>query len=102
MGSLSCCQNSIEENRGQLEDLKRLRCAPERPSKLAFLQDLKNRETELDTILEASKSNDPEELKKVKRTTEDNLACVNRWTDNIWVVKQYLTKKKGMSGKEVG
>lgn len=30
-----------------------------------------------------------------------NRAGVERWTDNIWQLKSYLTKKRGLPGKEV-
>jgi hypothetical protein len=68
---------------------------------MARLEQLKRREVEIDSILEVSKANDPEELERVKRCVDANIDGANRWTDNIWVVKKYLTKKKGMQGKEV-
>jgi len=46
------------------------------------------------------KENDPtviEELRKELRMTQE---AANRWTDNIFACKSYLTKKRGMSGKE--
>lgn len=46
------------------------------------------------------KENDPaviDELKKELRMTQE---AANRWTDNIFTCKSYLTKKRGMSSKE--
>ena len=62
--------------------------------------------------------NDPEEIKRVEKQIMLNIDSVNRWTgnsvifsilffifliktDNTYAIKSYLTKKKGMSGKDV-
>ena len=47
------------------------------------------------------KSNDPAELKRIQEVAKVCKAASDRWTDNIWAVKTYLVKKKGMAGKEV-
>ncbi len=51
-------------------------------------------------MLEENKMNDPEEVKRLEKQIGGIVEGANRWTDNIWAIKKYLTKKKGISGKE--
>ena len=51
--------------------------------------------------LARNKANDPAELKRIQQASIDLKAGADRWTDNVWAIKSYLVKKKGMSGKEV-
>ena len=64
------------------------------------LEALKDEEKSMDVLLNQNKANNPEELKNIKKQIELNKQAVNRWTDNVFTIKQYLTKKKGMNGKE--
>lgn len=64
------------------------------------LDALKEEEKSIDALLNQNKANNPEELKSIKKQIEVNKQAVNRWTDNMFTVKQFLTKKKGMNGKE--
>ena len=50
--------------------------------------------------MEERSSTDPEETQRIIQA-ELNRRASDRWTDNIWNVKKYLTKKKGMAGKDV-
>ena len=86
-------QRRIDEHRAS-------RNAPGREGKIAQLTSLQTREKELDTTLEQGKANDPEEVNRVLKLADENMDHANRWTDNIWAMKKFLTKKKGMSGKE--
>lgn len=85
----------------KLEILKQDRKDIDRESKLKKIQDLQEVEKALDEKLASCKTNDPVEIEKIVKQTAKNKLNVNRWTDNIWIIKKYLTKKKGMSGKEV-
>lgn len=67
---------------------------------LAKLTALKQRDADLDAELECLKIKDPAEIKKVRLAASRNKEAADRWTENIWVIKSYLTKRKGMSGKE--
>ncbi len=58
-------------------------------------------EKKIDVSLEASKDNDPVEIEKVTKEAQNNKRAADRWTDNIWALKSYLVKKKGMQSKEV-
>ena len=62
---------------------------------------LQKREAELDKELERYKSNDPAALQLNRVQTMVNKTSVERWTDNIWSVKKFLTKKKNMPGKVI-
>jgi predicted transcriptional regulator len=50
--------------------------------------------------LAKNKANDPEEHKRITQEVLLLKAGAERWTDNVWAVKSYLVKKRGMSGKE--
>lgn len=99
--TLNRLNNSIEEQKKQIEVMKQDRVGDDRPEKLRRLAELKTHERELNEMISANKMNDPEEIKKVEDQIDTILEGVNRWTDNTWAVKKFLTKKKGMSGKEV-
>jgi hypothetical protein len=84
----------------QLEEARVSRQAPGRKAMLTELAELEAREKQLDTTLEKSKAHDPEELKRLNKEVMDMLQHVNRWTDNVYAVKKFYTKKRGMGGKE--
>lgn len=73
----------------------------DRGNKLAALSALLDREKQVDKIINDNKLNDPEEIKRIEKQIKLNKESADRWTDNIFAIKKYLTKKKGMSGKEV-
>lgn len=77
------------------------RTMPNREQFLEELSSLQQEEKQLDSDLAALKYNDPAEVKKIKVATEKMKEAADRWTDNLWVVKSFLTKKKGMPTKEV-
>uniref|UniRef100_A0A7S2XYC3 Meiotic nuclear division protein 1 homolog n=1 Tax=Fibrocapsa japonica TaxID=94617 RepID=A0A7S2XYC3_9STRA len=68
---------------------------------LAKLDQERKRGSELDERLQCLKENDPEELLRLKNLQEEIKEHVNRWTDNIWAVKSWCVKKKGMPSKDV-
>ena len=98
---LAKCNATIAELRCNLVDENKFRCADERSVKLAHYEELLRQEKEYDTVLHASKANDPKEVNRVLKIAAQNMEHANRWTDNTWTVKKFLTSKKGMSGKEV-
>ena len=71
------------------------------PFQLEQLTKLKSEESSLVAELEAQKINDPAEIRRVENQAQINKTAADRWTDNIWAIKKFLTKKKGLSGKEV-
>ena len=84
----------------RLDEHRATRNAPGRKEKMTQLMSLESQEKELNTSLEQGKANDPAEVNRVLKVAEENMNHANRWTDNIWAMKKFLTKKKGMSGKE--
>jgi Leucine zipper with capping helix domain len=80
---------------------KESRCHDERLTKLARYDELLLQEKEYDITLLAGKASDPKEVNRVLAASNYNMEQANRWTDNTWTVKKYLTSKKGMNGKEV-
>jgi nitrogen fixation-related uncharacterized protein len=92
---------NIEEIKNQINFNKNDRNDPKRSEKLNALESLKKEESILESRLEEMKFNDPEEIELINKQVKINKESVDRWTDNTWTVKSYLTKKKGMNGKEV-
>lgn len=92
---------NIEKLKADISEAKTTRKDPKRAEKLEALNSLKNKIVHLDTALEDLKFNDPEEIEKVNQKVLLCKSGAERWTDNIWALKTYLIKKKGMSGKEV-
>ncbi len=72
-----------------------------RSEKMTKFELLRQQEKEIDQQLETMKMNDPEQILIIQKQIKSNIDSANRWTDNIWGLKKYLTKKRGMSGKEV-
>eukprot|EP01032_Pedospumella_encystans_P021635 gene21635-24534_t len=93
-------QQNIESAKEQIVQARADRSHPSRNRMMAELANLKKEEEHLDGQLEQLKVNDPEEIRRVEKLALINKAAADRWTDNIWQIKTYLTKKKGMAGKE--
>eukprot|EP01038_Epipyxis_sp_PR26KG_P011214 gene11214-15047_t len=93
---------SIHEMQNEILQAKQTRNNQQRQSKLTQLQTLKEEEVRLDKEIEIHKNNDPEEIAKIHVLQKSAMDSANRWTDNIFIVKKYLTKKAGMSGKDAG
>ena len=94
-------KTNIEEIRNKITLNKSDRKDPLRSEKLQKLESLKREESILDAKLEEMKFNDPDEIDLIKKRAQSNKESADRWTDNAWTVKSYLTKKKNMNGKEV-
>lgn len=91
----------LQQHETLKENARTTRSGPGRAEKMAKLGALKQQERELDELLESLKMNDPELIANIHKQTATNVASANRWTDNIWALKKFLVKKRGMSGKEV-
>ena len=62
---------------------------------------MKNKINSLEVQLDQNKACDPAELKRLQTEAKVCQQSADRWTDNIWTIKKYLTKKRGLAGKEV-
>ena len=95
-------KGKIAEASAKLSDAKRGREDEdgERSKKLARMEELGKERAGAEVELESLKENDPQALadlgKELKLVTE----AANRWTDNIFSCKSYLTKKRSFSSKE--
>lgn len=94
-------EQSIHNYSEQIQESKRLRIDPDRDKKLARLDELKTQDAQLNAQLDQLKFNDPDEIKKILQQAEANKEAANRWIDNIFAIRKFLTKKKGLATKEV-
>ena len=84
----------------KLENALSNRSHPDRKAKMQKLRSLLEEDKELDIMIQKNKENDPAELQRILKQVAMNKESVNRWTDNIWAVKKFLTKSKGLGSKE--
>ncbi len=94
-------RQNIDTVSSQVEEARAERSHPDRARMLVELANLKREEDQLDGQLEQLKVNDPDEIRRVEKLAQLSKASADRWTDNLWQIKSFLTKKKGMAGKEV-
>ena len=93
-------RSATDEHNNSIEAAKADRRGEGRAQKIQKLEALQIENKTLETELEAQKLNDPAEIKRIQVLAKQNQESANRWTDNIWGVKKFLTKKKNMSSKE--
>ncbi len=101
MEDLHNLESSVNALKSQLNAMDRTRCNPTRRNDLKRYLDALEVEKELDGQLELFKFNDPQEINLMENRTMGNQDAANRWTDNIWTLKTFLIRKKGMNSKEV-
>ena len=94
-------RNSLLDLQSQVEEASHHRKAEGRELKMRRMHQLLEEEKHLDQRLGELKFNDPEEIKKILMQADINKSAAYRWTDNIYTMKTFLTKKKGMPSKEV-
>lgn len=99
--SIGALKRNIETDTESIENLKKVRCMANRNELLQELNNLKSEEKKIDEVIEQYKYNDPEEIQKIEKEIEYIREHANRWTDNVWSIKSFLVKKKGMNSKEV-
>lgn len=102
LASIEVLKTKIIEASAKLADAKRGREDDdgERPKKLARLAVLAKERKAAEEELESLKENDPQALADLEKELKLVTEAANRWTDNIFSCKSYLTKKRGMSNKE--
>ncbi|KAK8829186.1 Mnd1, meiotic nuclear division protein 1 [Blastocystis sp. ATCC 50177/Nand II] len=61
---------------------------------------LKSEKEGLLSTLDTLKEHDPETIRQMKEDIKTAVDGANRWTDNIWSMKSFLTRKQGISSKE--
>jgi hypothetical protein len=93
---------SVEESSARLADSKRGREGDDgdRPTKLLRLSKNAQERQALQQEVETLKENDPQALADLEKELKLATEGANRWTDNIFNCKSYLTKKRGMDKQE--
>lgn len=99
---MDALKEKVTEAEAKLADAKRGRedDEGERANKLQKLKDLATEKKAMMEELESLKENDPQALADLEKELKLVTEAANRWTDNIFSCKSFLTKKKGMSSKE--
>lgn len=90
--------NNLREREEEL--LKERPETEARKTKLAQLDTLKRRKTELEDQLNAARASDPAVIRKLQASCAEAKASAERWTDNTWAVVDWLKKKYGMSSRD--
>eukprot|EP00566_Odontella_aurita_P023713 CAMPEP_0113547546 /NCGR_PEP_ID=MMETSP0015_2-20120614/12417_1 /TAXON_ID=2838 /ORGANISM="Odontella" /LENGTH=210 /DNA_ID=CAMNT_0000448115 /DNA_START=60 /DNA_END=692 /DNA_ORIENTATION=- /assembly_acc=CAM_ASM_000160 len=102
LAAIEDLKGKVAEASARLADAKRGREdeGGERAKKLARLAELSKERKESEAELESLKENDPQALADLEKELKLVTEAANRWTDNIFSCKSYLTKKRGFSSKE--
>ena len=90
----------IDQLKNEIKMTKESRSGADRDEKMDDMRTLEETEVVLDRQLESMKQNDPEEVKRVQTEARQAMDKANLWTDNIFQIKRYLTKKNGMNSKD--
>lgn len=95
-------KGKVSEAENKLADAKRGRedDEGERAKKLQRLKELATEKKAMTEELDSLKENDPQALADLEKELKLVTEAANRWTDNIFACKSFLTKKKGMNSKE--
>ena len=102
LASIELLKTKITEASAHLADAKRGREDEdgERAKKLARLATLTKERQAIEEELDSLKENDPQALADLEKELKLVTEAANRWTDNIFACKTYLTKKRGLDNKE--
>eukprot|EP00591_Stephanopyxis_turris_P014503 CAMPEP_0195539778 /NCGR_PEP_ID=MMETSP0794_2-20130614/50232_1 /TAXON_ID=515487 /ORGANISM="Stephanopyxis turris, Strain CCMP 815" /LENGTH=213 /DNA_ID=CAMNT_0040673827 /DNA_START=123 /DNA_END=764 /DNA_ORIENTATION=+ len=104
LSSIETLKAKINDANVKLSDAKRGReedpDTNERSKKIARLKELRDLNQKATKELESLKENDPQALADLEKELILCKEAANRWTDNIFECKSFLTKKRGMSSKE--
>lgn len=63
--------------------------------------ELKEENAKLSGILEQYRECDPEVIENIKKQGLTALEAANRWTDNVFAVRSWCTKKFGINTKDI-
>lgn len=99
--ALLASEEAIRQIDRDCSELKASRGRPDREQLLCKLQQLAEEEKQLDSQLENLKSFDPEHIERVCNDAKRCKLAADRWTDNVWLIRAYMTRKLGRSSKEV-
>ncbi|ETK85306.1 hypothetical protein, variant [Phytophthora nicotianae] len=92
---LAKVQQNIEEQKSLRSD------SDERVQKLRRLEEQKAKVNALRTKVQHLAENDPAILEELERKVRMAKEGSDRWTDNVYTLKAWVVKKRGVEGKEV-
>ncbi|ETP15152.1 hypothetical protein, variant [Phytophthora nicotianae CJ01A1] len=92
---LAKVQQNIEEQKSLRSD------SDERVQKLRRLEEQKAKVNGLRTKVQHLAENDPAILEELERKVRMAKEGSDRWTDNVYTLKSWVVKKRGVEGKEV-
>jgi len=96
------CQTKICENDKKLNQVKvGKEESDQRTELLSQYEKFEEENSKLISVLEQYKECDPEVIEEMKEQGKTALEAANRWTDNVFAVKSWCTKKFGIDGKEI-
>lgn len=101
-------QSALDDAEASMEPLRKRRAAaavgkedtPERDEKVRRLNAMRNERQALEVEAETLKDRDPEEVARLEADIGTCKDAADRWTDNIYEIKSWLMKKRGVSSKE--
>ncbi|CAG4982376.1 unnamed protein product [Colias eurytheme] len=73
----------------------------ERTEILAELEKVTKLESEVKKELQKYRDNDPEYIAQLKTETQDLKAAINRWTENIYIIKSYIKNNFQMENEVI-
>lgn len=73
----------------------------ERVAKRRRLAELDQEAASLKTEVEKHKHNDPEVLKLIRSRVATAKGAADRWTDNLWSLRDHLVKRMGEDKKKI-
>lgn len=98
-------RSNIEANIGhteqQIEEAQKARVSEDRNVNLIALEKLREEDSALNSRISDLERNDPKQIIVIEKACKVNKESADRWTDNVWLVKAYLTKKRGLQGQDV-
>jgi hypothetical protein len=100
LSQIASTKECIVEFNDKIKRAKISRSDPERAPKIKKYYEFQDEDKKLSKILEDNRKNDPVEIKNVLDLAAIVKKSANRWTDNIWSLKDYMKKKKGVSGND--
>ncbi|XP_047522030.1 meiotic nuclear division protein 1 homolog [Pieris napi] len=74
---------------------------PERDEILATLEAVMKKQNDLKKELQKYRDNDPEYIAQLKTETEDLKSAINRWTENIYILKSYIKNNFQMENEVI-
>ena len=73
----------------------------ERASKVRRLEEARDVTGRLEREIEEHRYNDPEVIRELENKVQTAKEATDRWTDNVWTLKDHLVKRMGRTAAEI-